>query len=230
MKKIGLLCLALVLALGTLGIGYATWSDNVTVEETVYSGEMCVHFTSCSTNDPAGQIDDTVGSIGCANTWDVTMCNPGDDTTPNQFVQCDLDKDIGSVNCTRESRDGDLYDEVLVVTVNNTYPSYYGIVNYSVFNCGTIPWTIDTVDVLVDDVVVYTANYSWCKAIDLDGENGPDIEIWWGDNFHEQTHPGQGWDNSFHFHLLQEAPEGEELVFKLRMHVIQWNKDPLLKP
>jgi hypothetical protein len=40
MRKIGLLCLALVLALGTLGVGYAMWSDEVTIEGTVDTGTL----------------------------------------------------------------------------------------------------------------------------------------------------------------------------------------------
>jgi len=40
MKKIGLLCLALVLALGTLGVGYAMWSDEVIIEGTVDTGTL----------------------------------------------------------------------------------------------------------------------------------------------------------------------------------------------
>jgi len=40
MKKIGLLCLALVLALGTLGVGYAMWSDEVVIEGTVDTGTL----------------------------------------------------------------------------------------------------------------------------------------------------------------------------------------------
>jgi len=44
--KLGILCIALVIALGTFGVGYATWSDNATVEETVYSGTWEVELTS----------------------------------------------------------------------------------------------------------------------------------------------------------------------------------------
>ena len=42
MKKIGILCLALVLALGSLGIGFAHWSDQLYVEGTVNTGEVLV--------------------------------------------------------------------------------------------------------------------------------------------------------------------------------------------
>ena len=37
--KVGILCLALVLGLGSLGIGYAMWSDTLTVDVTIGTGE-----------------------------------------------------------------------------------------------------------------------------------------------------------------------------------------------
>jgi predicted ribosomally synthesized peptide with SipW-like signal peptide len=40
MKKIGLLCLALVLALGALGVGYAAWTDTITISGTVNTGTL----------------------------------------------------------------------------------------------------------------------------------------------------------------------------------------------
>ena len=40
MKKIGLLLLALIFALGTLGVGYAMWSDTIFVKGTVNTGTV----------------------------------------------------------------------------------------------------------------------------------------------------------------------------------------------
>jgi hypothetical protein len=40
MKKIGLLVLALVLALGALGTGYALWWDNLYIDAYVYTGDI----------------------------------------------------------------------------------------------------------------------------------------------------------------------------------------------
>ena len=40
MKKFGLICMALVLALGALGIGYASWSDSIYIEGTVNTGTV----------------------------------------------------------------------------------------------------------------------------------------------------------------------------------------------
>jgi hypothetical protein len=48
MKKIGLLCLALVLALGTLGVGYAMWSDQITIEGTVNTGSVEISINATS--------------------------------------------------------------------------------------------------------------------------------------------------------------------------------------
>jgi hypothetical protein len=48
MKKIGLLSLALVLALGTLGVGYAMWWDEVTIEGTVNTGNVEISIEGLS--------------------------------------------------------------------------------------------------------------------------------------------------------------------------------------
>jgi predicted ribosomally synthesized peptide with SipW-like signal peptide len=39
-KKIGILCLALVLAVGALGIGYAAWTDTITINGNVNTGTV----------------------------------------------------------------------------------------------------------------------------------------------------------------------------------------------
>ena len=40
MKKIGIICLALVMALGAMGLGYALWSENLTITGTVATGDI----------------------------------------------------------------------------------------------------------------------------------------------------------------------------------------------
>jgi hypothetical protein len=45
MKKIGLLCLALVLALGSLGVGYAMWFEDLYIDGTVDTGTLDVEWS-----------------------------------------------------------------------------------------------------------------------------------------------------------------------------------------
>jgi len=45
MKKIGLLCLALVLALGTMGVGYALWYEDLFISGTVETGTLDVDWS-----------------------------------------------------------------------------------------------------------------------------------------------------------------------------------------
>ena len=52
MKKFGLLLLAVVLALGTLGVGYAMWYEDLYIEGTVYTGEVYGYWTACYCFDP----------------------------------------------------------------------------------------------------------------------------------------------------------------------------------
>ncbi len=51
MKKIGLLCLALVLALGALGVGYAAWTDTITIQGTVNTGSVDINVVYYSGTD-----------------------------------------------------------------------------------------------------------------------------------------------------------------------------------
>ena len=45
MKKIGLLCLALIIALGTMGAGFAWWTDPLFVNGTVNTGTVAVELS-----------------------------------------------------------------------------------------------------------------------------------------------------------------------------------------
>ena len=55
MKKLGLLLLAVVLALGSLGVAYAMWSEDLFIQGTVDTGELDVGYYcpwgSCSDNE-----------------------------------------------------------------------------------------------------------------------------------------------------------------------------------
>jgi hypothetical protein len=51
MKKIGLICLALVLAMGALGAAYSAWFDEVTIWGDVYTGSLDLEVTRVNGDD-----------------------------------------------------------------------------------------------------------------------------------------------------------------------------------
>ena len=122
MKKIGLLAMVLVMALGGLGIGYAHWSETLTMSGTAETGDINPYFSCIAANDdwltqldPYGWGQWNYGSglwEGARKTKHIgRTCLAGG--TPNQ---------------------GDL-----IMTVTNAYPTYYGSGRYCIENSGTVP-------------------------------------------------------------------------------------------
>jgi len=71
--KLGLICFALVICLAGMGVGYAHWSDTVTIEGTITTGEW-----DCS------------GTIGFWKNWD----------SHNNYTQSQIEGWLVSVNAT----------------------------------------------------------------------------------------------------------------------------------
>ncbi len=142
MKKIGLLSLALVLALGSLGIGYAHWTDTLQIKGDINNGWVDVNFASQYDNDP-GDMNDPMGP----GSWQFTAIGV-------PVWQGDrYDKDVASTTSTFSRWDGewpsDRGNEAEIV-ITNGYPSYWGSVMWDIENNGSIPvelWTMSLVAV-----------------------------------------------------------------------------------
>ncbi len=130
MKKIGLLCLALVLALGTLGVAYAMWYDTLTIDGTISTGSLEIIFASQYDNDPATGANDPCE----AGYWDIS------DQTP-EWIGERYGKDYASIASTFEDYVGgtELDGDYATVTLNNAYPCYWGSVIWDIKNVGLIP-------------------------------------------------------------------------------------------
>jgi hypothetical protein len=147
MKKIGLIALVAVLAVGGMGIGYAAWTDTIYINGTVGTGSVCLeiepvfygetNFCKDSINKPNEPADynwsgwiESRGSLSCPDGY--------------RFVEkyCS-DKDVAEITFA-EVLDNDGYIEALEVTVWNAYPHFLGQITFEVCNCGTIPVKIKT--------------------------------------------------------------------------------------
>lgn len=133
MKKIGLICLAVVVALGGLGAAYAMWADTVVVTTTVNTGSVSVSLVDQVSNDPAprGVPGDSAsyfqGSLDPEEegVWDLATKTWSLDRWP---------KNVASTDCAIAPS-----GEFMVITITNGYPSYWGSVLVGVQNTGTIP-------------------------------------------------------------------------------------------
>lgn len=218
MRKIALLCLALVLALGTLGVGYAAWTDTIYIEGTVTTGSLCWEFVSCTLLDD----DEPVNPGGDYPTGDPDYtCNNGFALEPGVGYFWELDKNVGWGE-QEISADG----KTLTVTLNNVYPCYFNILGFYVHNCGTVPLKVD--HILVNGLKV-SGGVPWV-LFDLNGDGAFDFEIQWGNNWGAQLEPcGASPEFSFWMHVLQPCPQAQldMLTFTIEIVAVQWNEYPL---
>lgn len=200
MKKIGLLSLALVLALGSLGIGYAAWTDTLTITGTVATGDLDWEFAGAPGQSDAG-VDQNV--FFTLESWNWVL----------------MDKDVASTSV--EFTD----NHTLTVTIDNAYPYYANHISFVVHGLGSIPLRIWKVNFLVNDSVVETI-YEGDQYIylDLDGDTFADLEIWWGSYFGLQLHAGDHLDKSFNLLVLQPAPQDAQLTFSIEIVAIQFDQ------
>jgi hypothetical protein len=215
MKKIGLLCLALVLALGALGVGYAMWSDTVTLNASVTTDDvdLCISEFGGSppfTNDPSGGVSLDHSALG-------STCGPPivfGAGQPSEYKDV-ASTDVSFVDC-----------HTLAVTVNNAYPYYAAAVDFEVCNTGSVPvklWYATVSDTNGHSWTIYTDPTDRCLDIDGDGEY--DMIIRLGDSWGNQKEPDECYDLSFSFVFLQPLDQGlRELHFTITWTVVQWNE------
>lgn len=222
MRKISLICLALVLALGTLGIGYAHWVDTIYIEGEVTTGSLCIEFTDCDLLDDIELGGKPVNYGGDYPTAvpDFT-CNNGFAYEPGAGYYWPLDKNVGW-GAQNISADG----KTLTVTLHNTYPCYFNRLSFYLHNCGTIPLKIDHV---VINGQIYDGGVPYVQY-DFNDDGEFDFEIQWGNNWGEQLEPcSRSPEFSFWMHVLQPCPQSQldTLTFTIEIVAVQWNGYPL---
>jgi len=211
MKKIGLLCLALVLALGTLGIAYAAWTDTVYINQTVETGVVRIGFAKIVTGEKPEYEGKDVGSISGKLSGEIVgyIPNPIPGYPPIP-----------------------VYSEV-VVLVNNAYPCYevYDVVD--VANVGTIPVIITDLTLSMKDMdtgeeLVWEDWASLPPGVDVGGdfknEDGEAVLNLWAYNLvGEQLEPEEVSVLEIHKHLKQSAKQGATYKVTISITGVQWN-------
>jgi predicted ribosomally synthesized peptide with SipW-like signal peptide len=177
MKKIALISLALIVALGGLGIGYAAWTDTVTVSGDIATGNLCLSIDEGRVSEVGGCPDKNW--VDWVYDGASTSCPPG-----YHFEGIHNDEEgkcVGEVSFAYHDYDGDGYTDTIDVIITDAYPYYATDISFWVCNCGTIPLKIKA-PVIVQD---------------------PYLLIEYGDNIGKQLHPGQCAEISFFVGVTQ---------------------------
>jgi hypothetical protein len=228
MRKIGLLLLVLVLAMGALGVAYAHWSGELVINGTVNTGTFGAELTQNNTFiwQP---IDDEDYESGADN---LNWINPGlyslypwidfGKTQDNAWAECVL---------TNEKDDyAGCANDTITITVHDAYPCYNVWVPIDVHCIGTVPihvwYTIDDappanvveVEIISDPCVPYAD-----PPYDLSAADGEANKI--------KLHECESAHALVHIHPVQPDPDGNPVVpgaqpgetytFDITIHYIQ---------
>ena len=237
MKKIALIVLALVLALGAAGIGFAKWSETLHIEGTVSTGEVDVGLSQYS-NDPS-PTGDKLGDyyegsrdpMECGH-WE--YCAEGPCWVGERY-----DKNVASIDCelvdSDEASDG---EETIEITVKNAYPCYYGSIAFDIDNVGTIPVKVESI--ILTEVskgeTVYEVNFPLEEgttyyvdadsgAVDMSLDEGDDFSLCLqGMSVGTQVDPDTPKYGAICVHVEQDAEEGAKYDFEITIVCSQWNE------
>jgi hypothetical protein len=192
----------LIVALASVGVGYALWSKTLHIDGTVRTGEVEAIFTEAFTDDDdvvdAGTKDN--GDTGSCPAFGSGSCDPAASghNVPRK------DKDVGV--CVAEISEED--DQIIEVTIDNAYPSYYCTVFFEFRNTGSIPVKIFTLAAVGPAI---TAGHVTARWTDLQGVG-------------QQIDPGQTVSGDLDLHVEQPAPQGAQLILYGKIQLWQWNE------
>jgi len=200
--------LILAVALATVGVGYGLWSKVLTIEGTVYTGEV-----------------NAVLSIEEIDEGDASLVS---DNGINEDKEIE-GKDVGE--CTAELIDvpPDLVNkgpQLMRITIRNGYPSFSCFVNFNVQNLGTIPIKVD--QPVLSGVDPDALDVAFIKgSLGAGGcyynEEPPGVPV--GDVIpHPQLEPEDMIFCTIWVHVRQQASQSATYTFVARVLAHQWNE------
>jgi len=159
MKKIGLICLAVVLTLGIAGVGFGWWSETLEIgQNPINTGSLAAIFRDVVSND-----DGAVDPWFCLDgVWlpNVDIGDDGSDPTAEQTMFQPVNRIANVANTTvagawimsggydapvmPPAPPVDMH-KTITVSMTNAYPSYHPTVFFNVINAGSIPCKVKVV-------------------------------------------------------------------------------------
>lgn len=199
MKKITVLCLALVIVLGATGATFALWSKTLYIDATVNTGEVDAEFDRAFTDD------DYV-----VNDPDRDLTDPvtGEDPDASGKNVDRKDKDVGNCWAVIDPNDA----QVVHITINNGYPCYYCTAFFDIVNTGSVPVKVNKLSLIgvPSEVTVEWTQIEEGMQLDPAGM-GPGPWVLEGD---------------LDMHVEQIAAENATYTFSAEIELVQWNEYP----
>ena len=189
------LILILLLALGSLGVGFGLWSNALTIVGQVHTGEVDAAWTSA----------------GCFefNSW------PNPPRVEADYGEL-LGKDVGDWDVEIDPQD----DQILHFIIVNGYPSYAVDCQVHFAVEGTIPVIVRGTAVFPgSELTNCTLSGSNQKTLACD-----QLTVIFTDNLGTQLHPGDEAASSLTVHVEQPAAENELYTFDVGVCMAQWNE------
>jgi len=224
MKKIGLLCLTLVIALGGLGIGYAAWTDQITIGGTVNTGSVNLDVVNYSSTYVYKDLDnDSMVVRYVVTDADGTLIHESVLIPPNGI-------EIASAVATQavDGGTGLPIDDAVTFTYLNVFPSVDFVCDVLLHYNGTVPvkfndisWVIGTQDPVgwFDALVANYDAVGYARMFN-DHTIGAVVDV--GTQL-EYCDLVKVW---FTMHLPQNAPMNAEASVTATFEVVQWNEYP----
>jgi len=216
MKKFGLLCLALVLALGTLGVGYAMWTDEVTIRGTVTTNTVTLGFTEFDCTEKYEELP-----------WGSGVFHNGEyEGKDVATVTCDYD----ASSYVKDQATGLEGYRVGTVTIENGYPCHWTFITFVVKNLGTTPVIIQEWQP-VDPTGTLKWNaglMSLCKYNPKTSEYDiPILKFKTVNLVGSQLHQGDEDKAEIDVHIEQPASMNAQYKFDIVITGVQWNESDI---
>ena len=139
MKKISLIMITFILALGLTGAGYAMWSDSIDIDAGLTIGNVEAVFWQAVTNDPSAEGADprvkgewtawTLGAELDGSAW------TGGGTSSNEKAAYTTVSGQGT--------------DTLTIIMDKAYVGYYGSVGCTIMNTGSVPIKVENVTAVI---------------------------------------------------------------------------------
>ena len=196
----------LFIALASVGIGYGLWSKTLYIDGTVNTGSVNSIFVDPFTDDDDGVNDEAkdIGDTGTCGEYMYGGSGSCDPDASGHNVPRKL-KDVGYCFAELDAND----PQILNITIENSYPSYYCTVFFHIVNTGSVPVKIQSLGLKGADI---TAGY-------ITGH-------WTGIEVGDQIDPGEDFmvQGDLDLHVEQSAPQGDTLTLEGKIQLVQWNE------